>query len=109
MLGVMLEPRLDSPINANNKEEWDYVLRKCFVTEAQSLRHGLKNLAFGGEGLEEKIGSEGSTRFAGRPVSCDKLVRNLEVEEWARVVDVFKKWAFKPTVSWCSELAKESS
>lgn len=98
MLGILLEPRLDSPINADNKDEWDFVLRRCFVTEAQPLRHALKNLAFGGEGLKEKIESEG-TRFAGIPVSCDKMVRDLEVDEWARVVDVFKKWAFKPVVS----------
>lgn len=98
MLGVLLEPRLDSPIHSGNKDEWDYVLRKCFVTEAKTLRHSLRNLAFGGEGLEDKIGSEG-TRFAGRPVSCDRIVRDLEVEDWTRVVDVFTKWAFKPAVS----------
>lgn len=101
MLGVMLEPRLDSPINDYNREEWDYVLRKCFVTEAQALRVGLKNLAFGGEGLLDKIASQGDI-FKGKPVSGDRIVRDMSVEEWARVVDVFCRWAFKPEVRFSS-------
>lgn len=98
MLGVLLEPKLDSPVNLNNKDEWDYVLRKCFVTEAQSIKSSLKNLAFGAEILMDKISAEKSP-YAGRPVSPDKVIRDLEVEEWTRVVDCFDKWAFKPAVS----------
>jgi hypothetical protein len=100
MLGVLLEPRVDSPINLKNKDEWDYVLRKCFVTEAQGIQAALKNLAFGGEGLIDKIESEEEGRFKGRRVRRDKIVRDLTVEDWTRVVDVFGKWAFKPEVSW---------
>ena len=98
MLGVLLEPRLDSPVNLDNKDEWDYVLRKCFVTEAQSIKSSLKNLAFGAEILMDKISSD-DTRYAGRPVPPDRIVRDLGVEEWTRVVDCFKNWAFKPLVS----------
>lgn len=99
MLGVLLEPRVDSPINLKNKDEWDYVLRKCFVTEAQGIQAALKNLAFGGEGLIDKIESEEEGRFKGRRVRRDKIVRDLTVEDWTRIVDVFGKWAFKPDVS----------
>lgn len=99
MLGVLLEPRLDSPINMKNKDEWDYVLRKCFVTEAQSIAVALKNLAFGAEGLIDKIESEDGGRFGGKRVKRDKIVRDMTVDDWARVVDVFGKWAFKPDVS----------
>lgn len=104
MLGVLLEPRVDSPINLKNKDEWDYVLRKCFVTEAQGIKSALKNLAFGGEGLMDKIESEEEGRFKGRRVRRDKIVRDLTVEDWTRVVDVFGKWAFKPEVSWSLQL-----
>jgi hypothetical protein len=55
MLGVMLVPRIESAVTLDNKEEWDYVLRKCFVTEAQGLEASLRNLAFGAEGLVGKI------------------------------------------------------
>lgn len=55
MLGVMLVPRVESAVTLDNKEEWDYVLRKCFVTEAQGLEASLRNLAFGAEGLVGKI------------------------------------------------------
>jgi hypothetical protein len=99
MLGVLLEPRVDSPINLKNKDEWDYVLRKCFVTEAQGIQAAFKNLAFGGEGLIDKIESEEEGRFKGRRVRRDKIVRDMTVEDWTRVVDVFGKWAFKPEVS----------
>jgi hypothetical protein len=98
MLGILLEPRLDSPINLDNKDEWDYVLRKCFVTEAQSIGSALKNLAFGAEGLIEKIESGEEGRFKGRRVAKEKIVRDMSVDDWARVVDVFGKWAFKPEV-----------
>jgi len=111
MLGILLEPRVDSPINIKNKDEWDYVLRKCFVTEAQSIGVALKNLAFGGEGLIDKIESdeEGAGqggRFVGKRVRREKIVRDLTVEDWTRVVDVFKKWAFKPEVSLSLSLVK---
>jgi len=101
MLGILLEPRLDSPITIKNKDEWDYVLRKCFVTEAQSIGVALKNLAFGAEGLIDRIESETEQggKFLGNRVRGEKIVRDLTVEDWARVVDVFDKWAFKPDVS----------
>lgn len=99
MLGILFEPRLDSPINLKNKDEWDYVLRKCFVTEAQTIKIALKNLAFGAEGLIDKIENGEEGRFKGRPVRGEKVVRDLTVEDWTRVVDVFGKWAFKPAVS----------
>jgi hypothetical protein len=100
ILGVLLEPRINSPITMDNKDEWDYVLRKCFVTEAQSIKAALKNLAFGGEGLMGKIeGSVDDGKFKGRGVASGRIVRDMQVEEWERVVDVFKRWAFKPDVS----------
>lgn len=100
MLGVLLEPKVNSPVNLDNKDEWDYVLRKCFVTEAQTIKASLKNLAFGAEILMDRISQpESESKYAGKPVSPDRVVRDLDVEEWTRVVDCFQKWAFKPAVS----------
>jgi hypothetical protein len=130
LLGVLLEPRKESPITLKNKEEWDYVLRKCFVTEAQELGRSLKNLAFGAEGLMEKIedglgeiternemGAVGAalygsgksadsddepiykSKWKGKATPGHRIIRDMSVEEWTRVVDVFTRWAFKPTVS----------
>lgn len=98
MLGIVLEPKLNSPINLDNKDEWDYVLRKCFVTEAQTIQNSIKNLAFGAEILMDRISADDG-RYAGKSVSPGKVVRDLDVEEWTRVVDCFDKWAFKPHVS----------
>lgn len=102
LLGVMLVPRLDSVIKHSQKDEWDFVLRKCFVREAQPIREAMKVLAFGGEGLLPRIEAEGEIGgkiYAGRPVDGGRLVRDMEIEEWQRVVDVFARWAFKPEVS----------
>jgi len=99
-LGILLEPKLDSPINQDNKDEWDYVLRKCFVTEAQPIQSALKNLAFGAEGLMGKIEGTVAGDFKGKNVLSTKVVRDMEIDEWTRVVDVFRRWAFKPDVSW---------
>lgn len=98
-LGILLEPKLDSPITLDNKDEWDYVLRKCFVTEAQPIQSALKNLAFGADGLMGKIEGTVKGNFKGKNVLSTKVVRDMEVDEWTRVVDVFIKWAFKPEVS----------
>lgn len=97
MLGILLEPKRESVITLDQKDEWDYVLRKCFIKEASSIAEALKNLGFGGEGLASRLSQE--TGYKGRALDPKKIVRDLDVDEWARVVDVFYKWAFKPEVS----------
>jgi hypothetical protein len=84
-------------ITLDQKDEWDYVLRKCFIKEASSIAEALKNVGFGGEGLATRLSLE--TGYKGSALDPKKIVRDLDVDEWARVVDVFDKWAFKPEVS----------
>jgi hypothetical protein len=93
----LLEPKADSVITLDQKDEWDYVLRKCFTREAQSIREALKNVGFGGEALADRLSAPNG--YKGRPLEGSKIVRDLDVAEWARVVDVFDKWAFKPEAS----------
>ncbi|KAK8869855.1 hypothetical protein IAR55_000423 [Kwoniella newhampshirensis] len=95
LLGLMLTPKLESPILASQKDAWDYVMRRLFVRDTLTLGEGFSNLSFGSSSLLPLIESEGD-EYRGIPVDRRRVVRELEVEEWARIVDVFDKWAFKP-------------
>lgn len=104
ILGILFTPKLNPSINMDTKDAWDFVLRKCFLREAIPLESAINSLGFGAGSLLEKI-REDSRRYRGRAVSEKKVVRDLEVEEWERVVDVFDKWAFRPEV--CCERERE--
>lgn len=97
LLGLLLEPKKESYVRLEQKEAWDYVLRNCFVTPASPLRESMKNLGFNGEGLSDKV-ADPSTKYRGQAVDPMKTVRDLDVAEWARVVDVFDRWPFRPEV-----------
>ena len=107
-LGILLEPRVSSVIRQEQKDSWEYVLRRCFVREAVPFRDAVKTLGFGGENLIPKF-ELFDDQFLGERVNVDKLVRDLRAEEWARVVDVFDRWAFRPQVSqlWRSKLTAD--
>jgi len=95
LLGLMLEPRQDPLLLLEQKGEWEYILRRCFVREAITLRDAMKTIAFGGEALLPKIG-EDESRYRGCSVRGDAIIRDISPEGWARIVDVFSKWPFKP-------------
>lgn len=99
LLGIELMPRDDSPIKPEQREAWDYVLRKLFVRESASLKAMLPTIAFGAENLLPKIENEGESPYAGIAVSGDTPIRNIHEKQWARIIDVFSNWAFKPDVS----------
>ena len=99
LLGVMLEPRVDSPIKLAQKDDWDFVLRHLFVKQAQSLAQALPSLGFNGIILLkdiEKDPENGPPIYAGTPVSGSTIIRDLDTDEWTRIVDVFHHWPFKP-------------
>lgn len=101
--GIMLTPKLDGTIKPKQKEAWDFVLRKSFARSNTTVLDTLKNLAFGGGNLVRKIEGkeldENGVKFAGVDVGAKKRVRELHVNEWERIVDVFDRWAFRPEVS----------
>lgn len=97
LLGLLLEPKKESYVRLEQKEAWDYVLRNCFVTPASPLRESMKNLGFNGEGLADKV-ADPSNKYRGQAVDPMKTVRDLDVAEWARMVDVFDRWPFRPEV-----------
>lgn len=96
LLGIEMIPRLEPIVVAEQRDMWDFVLRKFFVREASTLGDVVPTVAFGAENLLPRFADLGTT-FAGHPVSLDTPIRDITVMEWARIVDVFDKWAFKPT------------
>ncbi|KAL1405289.1 Mitochondrial transcription factor 1 [Vanrija albida] len=95
LLGLELTPREDPLVLPETRDSWEYVLRKLFVRESQPLGAVLPSVAFGAENLLDKIEAEDSP-YAGKAVGRDTIVRNLDIDEWHRIVDVFDKWAFRP-------------
>ncbi|OCF45485.1 hypothetical protein I317_00732 [Kwoniella heveanensis CBS 569] len=106
LLGLMLIPKIETPILAAQKDTWDYVMRRLFVRDTMTLKDSIPNLAFGAEILLKRIQEDGmqidektgenKVKWRGVPVDESRVIRELHVEEWLRIVDVFDKWAFKP-------------
>ena len=98
ILGLLFTPKINSPLKVEQRDDWDYVLRHLFVLSAQTLRHALPTLAFNAIVLGKDI--EADNDYAGVPLSLDTVIKDIEVEGWARIVDVFANWPLKPAVSW---------
>ncbi|WVW83133.1 hypothetical protein I302_105151 [Kwoniella bestiolae CBS 10118] len=96
LLGLMLIPKLNSPILSSQKDTWDYCMRRLFVRDTLTLKAAIPNLSFGAETLLTHIEESSTEKFRGVPVDGRRVIRDLRVEEWLRIVDVFDKWAFKP-------------
>ncbi|KAL7420239.1 Mitochondrial transcription factor 1 [Cryptotrichosporon argae] len=95
LLGVSLVPRLASPVLPEQKDVWDFVLRKCFVRDTATLADALPQLEFGAANLATHCEADGA-KYRGDMVARTTRVRDMTVEQWARVVDVFDKWPFRP-------------
>jgi hypothetical protein len=98
LLGMELIPRDKPLLLAAQRESWEYVLRKCFVRQVTPVSEGIKGLGFGAENLL-KLVAEPESRYMGAAVDPKTYPRDLTMEQWARVVDVFHNWAFRPEVS----------
>ncbi|OCF54170.1 hypothetical protein L486_08367 [Kwoniella mangroviensis CBS 10435] len=96
LLGLMLIPKLHSPILSSQKDTWDYCMRRLFVRDTLTLTKAIPNLSFGAETLLAHIEDQSTDRYRGVPVDGRRVIRDLRVEEWLRIVDVFDNWAFKP-------------
>jgi len=96
LLGIEFIPREKTLVKPEQRDMWDFVLRKCFVRETSTIGEAVPKLAFGAENLVPRFAEGEGSKYAGAPVTPDTMVRFLTVEQWARVVDVFDKWAFKP-------------
>lgn len=101
LLGIELIPKAHPVVTAAQRESWDYILRKMFVRSTVPLSEALPALAFGADNLMDKIMTP-NNGYTGEPVMPDEIIRNISTNQWARIVDVFDKWAFKPEVSHAS-------
>ncbi|TYJ58086.1 hypothetical protein B9479_001182 [Cryptococcus floricola] len=93
LFGVLLTPKLNSPISMHRRDAWDFVLRRMFVRESCTVEESIGNLAFGADSLLPLIEQD---EGMGIPVSRTRVVKQLDVEEWARIVEVFDTWGFRP-------------
>lgn len=98
LLGIEMIPKANPLVTSGQRETWDYVLRKMFVRATLKVGEALPALAFGADNLVDKIMAP-NNGYAGKPLMPDRVIRELTIEEWQRIVDVFDKWAFKPEVS----------
>ena len=96
LLGILLTPRLESPVRPEQKEAWDYVLRNTFIREIQPIEEATKNLGFGAENLIPKYQAPNGGDWRGDRVEPGTRVKDMTVGQWARVVDVFERWPFRP-------------
>ncbi|ORY33771.1 hypothetical protein BCR39DRAFT_519166 [Naematelia encephala] len=98
LLGLLLEPKVNCVITMEQRQVWDFVLRRLFVRQSHSLRDSLPSLAFGANLLVNKIeGKQDPGSYSGIDTDTDKIIKDLTVEEWFRIVDVVDKWPFKPS------------
>ena len=105
MLGILFTPKVNSLMKLEQRDDWDFCLRHLFVLSAQTLRHALPTLGFNAAVLAKDIEAEND--YAGVPVPLDTFIKDIEVEGWARIVDVFANWPFKPAVCQTAQLGSE--
>lgn len=98
LVGLLLEPRADPLMRAGTKDMWDYILRRSFTRGDIDALTAFKSVAFGMEGLKDKIEAKDSP-FPGEALDTRTKINLVSVEQWQRVVEVFAAWPFRPTVS----------
>ncbi len=116
MMGITLVPKKESLVHTDNKDAWEYVMRKLFVMQNQAigmsikwvavpggrasalvLMRGDRNLGPGAENLLPQLIDDALP--PAERLDPKKRVREFDSEDWARIVRVFMGWRFKPEVS----------
>jgi hypothetical protein len=97
LLALEFIPREKVWITEQQRDSWDYVLRHLFVRPATPIRDAMSSLGFGATNLLKAI-QDPDSGYNGDPASEMTHARDLTVAQWARIVDVFDKWPFKPKV-----------
>ncbi|TIA81750.1 hypothetical protein E3P98_01811 [Wallemia ichthyophaga] len=90
-VGTRVEPLVNILPNMHTLESWEFVTRQIFVTRKYSLRKSLKHLAVNADVALKKP-------LEDRGVDLDKAVRDLTIQEIAKVIDAFNEWPFKPEI-----------
>jgi len=98
---MTLVPRVDQAIQPGDMESWDFCLRKIYVLKGQPLRKAIQSLGHGADALNLSLSSPSTP--ADLRVDVDKRVSDLTVEEWGKVINVFKAWPFKPETAYVAD------
>ncbi|KAI6169297.1 S-adenosyl-L-methionine-dependent methyltransferase [Pisolithus thermaeus] len=98
MTAITMDP-LERQARKGMLDKWDYCLRKLFVLKSKNLERAIGHLAPGSTALLSYLTDP--TLPADHPARADvlKLIRKMEVMDWAAVVRAFDAWPFAPEVS----------
>ncbi|KAJ9103271.1 hypothetical protein QFC21_002694 [Naganishia friedmannii] len=107
MMALTLTPRTDPQIDLDDKDVWDYVLRRMFVMSGSPLSVAINNLGMGAANLIPKL-TDPSLPAAER-IDPNKWIREFTVQDWALVVKAFKAWPFAPDVLVLGSLMEEDN
>ncbi|TIC19265.1 S-adenosyl-L-methionine-dependent methyltransferase [Wallemia mellicola] len=88
-VGTKITPHVDIIPDTTTLDAWEFVTRQIFITRRYSLRKSLKHLAVNADVALSKP-------LEDRGVDLDKLVRDLTIEEIAKIIDAFLEWPFRP-------------
>ncbi|KAH9942277.1 S-adenosyl-L-methionine-dependent methyltransferase [Epithele typhae] len=87
-------PYVDQIITPGAMEEWDYVLRRLFVTRNTLLKDALNSLAPGASSLVSTLTDTMLPRH--ERVNVTKNISELNASDWALILRAFHNWPFKP-------------
>lgn len=96
MTAITMDPLERQIIEKGMLDKWDYCLRKLFVLKSKNLERAIGHLAPGSTALLSYLTDP--TLPADHPARADasKLIRKMEVMDWAAVVRAFDAWPFAP-------------
>ncbi|KAG2150847.1 S-adenosyl-L-methionine-dependent methyltransferase [Suillus clintonianus] len=75
-------------------DKWDYCLRKLFVLKCTPLKNAVGHLAPGSDILKSYLTSDDVPLE--QRTDMKKIIKKLNVEDWAAVVSAFDRWPFAP-------------
>ncbi|KAJ9119071.1 hypothetical protein QFC22_003562 [Naganishia vaughanmartiniae] len=107
LMALTLTPRKDPKIELDDKDVWDYVLRRMFVMSGSPLSVAINNLGMGAANLIPKLTDPSIP--ASQRIDPNKWIREYTVQDWALVVKAFKAWPFAPDVLVLGSLMEEDN
>ncbi|KAF8198108.1 S-adenosyl-L-methionine-dependent methyltransferase [Pholiota molesta] len=91
---ITVTPKAEPLIPGGDLDFWDYCLRKLFVMRATSLEKCIGGLGPGAKNMLPGITDP--TLPEEQRLSTARTPRELDLREWALVVNAFKNWPFRP-------------
>ncbi|KAG6337090.1 hypothetical protein ID866_2001 [Astraeus odoratus] len=96
MTAVTMNPLEEQVIIKGMLDKWDYCLRMLFVLKSTNLKRAIGHLAPGSTALLSHLTDPSLPEDHPTRTDVSKLVRKMEIKDWAAVVRVFDAWPFAP-------------